>query len=151
MVFGMCRRLAAQPEDAYQEVWTKVFAALPSFDPQGSASLRTWITTIARRHLIDRHRRSRVRGVAVPIDDRLADPSPNVEQLVDDARLRERLEAALQKLSPDHRTVVVQHDIYGTPLATLAEELGVPIGTIKSRLHRGRARLAAWTRRSHDP
>src|SRR5690606_22014330 len=56
-VYALCRRLTPDPDDCYQEIWEKVFRALPRFDPGGAASVRTWILTIAHRHLVDRHRR----------------------------------------------------------------------------------------------
>src|SRR5687767_15768046 len=66
-VFAMCARLAADPEDCYQEIWEKVLSALDRFDPSGPASIGTWIATIARRHLIDRHRRQKTRGEVLSI------------------------------------------------------------------------------------
>jgi len=77
-VWGICRRLAADPEDAYQAVWVKVFEALPRFDPGGVASLGTWIVTIAYRHLVDLHRRHQVRGQVVPMTE-IPDPLPTAD------------------------------------------------------------------------
>jgi RNA polymerase sigma-70 factor (ECF subfamily) len=142
-VWSLCTRLApGEAEDAYQQIWEKVLRALPGFDPDGSASLDTWIGTIARRTLIDRHRRRRTRGEIVELD-RLRSAGKGPESLV---VARERvvlLERALQRLPGDQRRVVVLHHLQGVPLATLAHEEGVALGTIKSRLHRGRARLAS--------
>jgi RNA polymerase sigma-70 factor (ECF subfamily) len=141
LVFAMCARLASDPEDCYQEIWEKVLGALDGFDPAGPASIATWIATIARRHLIDRHRRRQVRGQVVSIAG-----LPSLEPAADEAIARRqrqaRVEAALQRLPDPHRRVVVLHHLHGVPLEQLAEEEGVAIGTIKSRLHRGRARLA---------
>jgi RNA polymerase sigma-70 factor (ECF subfamily) len=140
-VWAMCRRLAAEPEDCYQEIWEKVFGALDRFDPVGAASVGTWIATIARRHLVDRHRRSRVRGEVVSIAG-LATAEPAADDALDRHQRRARVEDAIARLPDAHRRVVVLHHIHGVPLETLAEEEGVPLGTLKSRLHRGRARLA---------
>lgn len=140
-VFAMCGRLAADPEDCYQEIWEKVLGALDRFDPGGPASIGTWIATIARRHLIDRHRRRRVRGEVVSIAG-----LPAVDPAADEALARHqrqaRVEAAIQHLPDAHRRVVVLHHLHGIPLEELALDEGVPVGTLKSRLHRGRARLA---------
>lgn len=144
-VFALCRRLCPDPEDAYQEVWVKVFGALDRFDVEAADRLRPWIGTIARRHLIDRHRRAAVRGVPEP-PDALPDPGPTPERLAHRSELREQLEAALAQLPFDQRAVIVLHDVHGVPLAQLAEEHEVALGTIKSRLHRGRAQLAALLR-----
>ncbi len=141
-VWGLCARLAgSEAEDCYQRSWEKVFRALPGFDPDGAASLDTWIGTIARRVLIDRHRRGRVRGDVVELDG-LSAGEPGPDDLAVARQRGRRLEAALQRLPTDQRRVVVLHHLEGVPLATLAAEEGVALGTIKSRLHRGRGRLA---------
>lgn len=147
LVYGMCRRLAVDPDDCYQEIWLKVMRAWPSFDPAGPAPVRGFVATIARRHLVDQHRREAARDRAV----RAAANEPvvvAVDDRVDLGRDRARLEAALAELASDQRHVVVQHHIHGASLDELAAEQGVALGTIKSRLHRGRARLAERLRRS---
>lgn len=149
LVYALCRRLCSDPEDAYQDVWSKVFGALRRFDPGRAGQLRSWIATITRRHLVDRHRRAQVRG-RPEAPDALADPGPSPHQLASRAELRDRLEAALQDLPMAQRTAVVAHDVHGTPLGEIAADEGVALGTIKSRLHRGRARLAALLRASHS-
>lgn len=140
-VWGLCTRLApGEAEDCYQQIWEKVLRALPGFDPNGAATLDTWIGTIARRTLIDRHRRRSVRGEVVELGD-LRAPARDLEGLVDLRRQEARLERALKLLPPGQRRVVVLHHMHGVPLATLAAEEGVALGTVKSRLHRGRGRL----------
>ena len=141
-VYGVCRRLSPDPDDCYQEVWEKVFAALARFDPNGPAALSTWILTIAHRHLVDRHRRRQVRGVVVPLQD-VTDESPDPYVHASDAQRRRRLEHALSQLSDEHRRVVVLHHVQGMSLEALAEGERVALGTVKSRLHRARAALLA--------
>lgn len=142
LVWGICRRLCPDPEEAYQEIWEKVLRALPGFDPEGAASLSTWVATIAHRALIDRHRRWLVRGEVLPLPDlRATDPSP--EERLDARRQAAALERALAALPEPWRRIVVLHHINGVDLETLAAQEGVALGTIKSRLHRGRAALAA--------
>lgn len=141
LVHAMCTRLTDDPEDAAQEIWEKVTRGLPRFDPERAPPVRAWVATVARRHLIDRHRRRQVRGEQVPADD-LMDGSADPERVLELKTRRARLEAALKSLPAAQRQVVVMHHIHGVSLATLAEEHGVPVGTIKSRLHRGRAELS---------
>jgi RNA polymerase sigma-70 factor (ECF subfamily) len=145
-VFGMCRRLDPEPDDAYQEVWTKIFRGLARFDPSGSAPLAAWIATVTRRHLIDRHRRRGARGEVVELHE-LPTQDPTSIRLAERAQLRDHLETALQALPIEQRMVVVQHHLFDCDLATLAADTGVAVGTLKSRLHRGRARLAKLLRR----
>jgi RNA polymerase sigma-70 factor (ECF subfamily) len=137
-VWSLCRRLGPDPEDAYQEVWEKVFAALVRFDPDGPATIRTWIATITHRHLVDRARRRRVRGQVVELGDL---PAPAEVDRVDEAQRLGRLESALERLPEGHRRVVVMHHLHDVPLETLARDEGIALGTVKSRLHRARARL----------
>ncbi len=146
MIYGMCRRLApGEADDAYQAIWEKVFRALGGFDPEGSASLKGWIATIARRYLTDRHRRRVVRGDVVSLDG-LASSGRSTDEVVGSRMETARLEAAVAQLPSDQRFVVVEHHLHGVPLPEIAEQLGVAVGTLKSRLHRGRARLAVRLR-----
>jgi RNA polymerase sigma-70 factor (ECF subfamily) len=139
-IWGLCRRLCHDPDDAYQNVWERVFRALPGFDPQGAGSLRAWVLTITHRHLVDRHRRRRTRGEVVPLDA-LPPDEPAMDDDLDAEARRRRLEAAVRALHDAQRRVVVLHHLEGVPLETIAREEGVAVGTVKSRLHRGRARL----------
>jgi RNA polymerase sigma-70 factor (ECF subfamily) len=138
LIWSLCRRLGPEPEDAYQEVWEKVFSAVGRFDPGGTASLRTWIATITHRHLVDRHRRRTVRGEVVELGEM---PAPVEEDRLGLAQDVERLEAALQRLPEGHRRVVVLHHLQDVPLDEIASTEGLALGTVKSRLHRARARL----------
>ncbi|MBX2799548.1 MAG: sigma-70 family RNA polymerase sigma factor [Myxococcales bacterium] len=140
-IWSVCRRLCDEPEDAYQEIWAKALGAIHRFDPEGRATLRTWLLTVAHHHLIDRHRRRRTRGVVVELPD--LPVAPTTEANLDAARRRVALERALCRLPDDQRRAVVLHHLHGQPLDLVASTEGVAIGTVKSRLHRGRARLAA--------
>lgn len=141
LVWALCRRLDPEPEDAWQEAWEKVLRALPGFDVHGAASLRTWITTVVHRHLVDRHRRRRVRGPVEEADE-VEDPTPGAGARLASARDQAALEAALARLPEPWRRVVVLHHLHETPLEAIAAAEGVPVGTVKSRLHRARAALA---------
>ena len=138
-LWGLCRRACPEPEDAYQEVWARVFANLARFDPSGPATLRTWLLTIAHRLLVDRHRRRLVRGEVVELGD--LPWFVGTDEAIDAERVHRRLEAALQRLPEGHRRVVVLHHLNERSLDEIAEGEGVALGTVKSRLHRARARL----------
>jgi RNA polymerase sigma-70 factor (ECF subfamily) len=134
LVWSICRRMDPDPEDACQEIWEKVLRALPRFDPIGPASVKTWVARITHRHLVDRHRRRKVRGISVDAEEELfvtVTPRPELG----------KLEGALAQIPDVQRRVVILHHVHGVALEDIAEEEGVPVGTIKSRLHRARARL----------
>ncbi len=134
LVWALCARLDPDPEDAWQEVWEKILRALPGFDPHGPAQLSTWITRVTHHHLVDRHRARRRRPTG---DDEDVDALPAPEPVRHDD-----LEAALAGLPEAHRRVVVLHHLHDLPLEDIAAAEGVPVGTVKSRLHRARNRLS---------
>lgn len=132
LVWTICRRLADDPEDAAQDVWERVLRGLPGFDPAGPAKLSTWIAVVAHRTLVDRARRRRTRGEEVEPDELVSPPSePGLD-----------LERALARLPAPWRRVVVMHHVHGLGLDEIAASEAVPVGTVKSRLHRARGALA---------
>jgi RNA polymerase sigma-70 factor (ECF subfamily) len=136
----------AEAEDLFQDVLVKLFGKLDDLvkvEEPGS-----WVSRVLYNHFIDNRRRfARQRLVSVdegqlppggveamPGTD---NPERNSERL-DDIN---RLDAALNELSEKHRIVVLLHDSEGYKLKEIQEFTGDPIGTLKSRLHRARARL----------
>lgn len=140
-VYALCRRLDSDPDDAYQAVWEKICGSVARFDAQRSEAFGAWVRTVARRLLIDRHRKVQRRGEIV---GRIAPAvsGPRAEAALLQHQRNARLEAALAKLPDGQRRVVVLHHIEGMELEAIARAEGVAVGTVKSRLHRGRARLA---------
>ncbi len=138
-VWGLCRRLDDDPEDAFQVVFARLAEVIDRFDPDGPASLRTWVVTVAHRVLIDRHRRRRARGEVVELGEVAVES--DAEAALDRRRAGARLDEALTRLSEDQRRVVLMHHLHGVELVDIARTEGVAVGTVKSRLHRARARL----------
>ena len=132
-------------EDLVQEVLAKLY---PRRDRLVAVEqLGPWLTRVLYRQFIDNQRKgARLRlldneaGAADPFDT-MASESPEAESEVAANRDRGRLEQALDKLNPDQRAVIVLHDMEGYTLVELSETLEVPTGTLKSRVHRARARL----------
>lgn len=148
-VYSLCRRLDPDADDAYQAVWEKVWLHLDDLDPE-RGSTQAWLVTLTHRTLIDRHRRRRSQGVVVPLPD-IAEHRPSAPALIHAAERRAQLETALSRLPESWRRVVVLHHLEGEPLDDIAAREGVPVGTVKSRLHRGRARLAQWLHPKETP
>ncbi|MFG0326304.1 MAG: RNA polymerase sigma factor [Phycisphaerales bacterium JB037] len=132
----------AEAEDAVQEVFIRLWRTADRYDPK-RAALVTWVMLIARRHLVDRLRRSRARlrpssiHEAPPAGAEAASESVGMEQ-------SERFEALMGRVSalPElQQTVVVRAYLGGQTLRQIGEELGVPLGTIKSALSRALLRL----------
>ncbi len=140
LVWALCNRLSPTPEDSWQNAWAHLLARLDRYNPERAAPA-TWFTTVVHRLLVDEHRRRGPTAEVLPLTDRPA-PERDPGAALDHRRRLVRLEAAIQRLPPDQRRVVVLHHVHGLSLSEIATSEALPTGTIKSRLHRGRAHLA---------
>jgi RNA polymerase sigma-70 factor (ECF subfamily) len=158
-VYALCYRFTgrdAEAQDLTQEVFLRVYRALGSFRA-AEGSFTTWLTRLTRNLLIDHYRRTRNERVTDSIEDQL----PGVELRTEDSgteasrpdralagrEASELLQAALKKLSPDLRETIIMRDIQEMEYREIAGVLGIPEGTVKSRLNRGRAELARLLRK----
>lgn len=153
MVIAVCRRhVGGDAEDVAQEAFVKAWRASGGF--AGRASVRTWLYRIAVNAARDALRRQQRRPQPADVEltalaDRLADPA-NLDEELAARGLDPALRGALTQLPAAQREVVVLADVLGLSHAELAERHGVAPGTIKSRLHRGHARLAELLA-GHEP
>jgi RNA polymerase sigma-70 factor (ECF subfamily) len=155
-VYGLCYRFTgsgAEAQDLTQEVFLRVFRTLKTFR-SAEGSFGTWLARVARNLLIDHYRRTRQERVTDPIEEQLsvledkgATASERPDHAVAGREASEILQAALQKLSPDLREAVILRDLQEMEYREIAEVLGIPEGTVKSRINRGRAELARLLRR----
>jgi RNA polymerase sigma-70 factor (ECF subfamily) len=126
-----------QTDDALQDAYIKVFQALPSF--RGGSALSTWLTRIIYTTCIDHLRR---RGRAVPTPDaRLEGLLPDQPDPTDDLSSLSTVRTTLLRLPPEQRAVVVLVGVQGLDYRQAAEILGVPSGTVASRLSTARRAL----------
>lgn len=138
-------RDADQAEDAVQQTLVAIWRELPSLrDPD---RFESWTYRLVVRFCLAESRRQRRAGIRqIPVDDLV----PSRADDFADADLRDQLSRALHDLSVEHRTVVVLHHYAGLSLAEVAEIMGIPYGTVGSRLHHAtralRASLAAGER-----
>lgn len=138
-------------EDVIQASFLEVFRSLDRFE--GRSRLSSWIARVALHtgyhHL--RRKRSRLPAYAGDLDEEQADPSPtadpeaNLERRESEARVR----ALLEKLPEKKRTVLVLNDLQGVPQEEIAEILGVPLATVRTRLFYARKEL--WALVAADP
>jgi len=143
---------AANAQDITQEVFLRVFRSIKSFR-RSEGTFAVWLTRLVRNLLIDHYRRTRADRLTESIEDRLsvleecASVDSRTDALVSGREAGELVQAALQKLSPELRETVVLRDLEGLEYREIAEVLGIPEGTVKSRLNRGRAELARILRK----
>jgi RNA polymerase sigma-70 factor, ECF subfamily len=126
-------RFTADPvsaDDIVQETFIRAWRHLPELTAE--RPVRPWLFRVARNLLIDADRAARSRPVTVPGQPaEQSGPDAGLDQVLD----RQALAGALQELSPAHRTVLVETFYRGRPLTALARQLGIPPGTVRSRLH----------------
>jgi RNA polymerase sigma-70 factor (ECF subfamily) len=138
-LFGAAYRMtgnAHDAEDLVQEAFLRAYRAFDSFRPGSNA--RAWLHTILQRVRTDAFRRRRRRPETVELTGDGPAAAPPQDAL---ASGREDLERALRELPEAFRAAVVLRDIQELTYAEIAEALGVPVGTVMSRIHRGRTLL----------
>ena len=150
LVFQSARqvlRSRAETEDAVQEVFVRLWQTADRFDPQ-RAKLVTWVMLITRRHLIDRLRRQSARPERTVADDSRFDsaagPEPSKDRIgpgEESSESRDRLRRQLLRLPELQRTVIERAYLQGFSLREIAAQLDAPLGTVKSALSRGLAKL----------
>jgi RNA polymerase sigma-70 factor, ECF subfamily len=129
-------------DDLTQDVFLKVHRNLSKF--RGDAKFSTWLFRIAYNVCQDHHRRRgrNHRMVSLPVED-LPISAPD-EEILSGVDREELVSRALEALTPDHRAVVILHDLQEKPQEEIAQILEVPVGTVKSRLFYGRRKLKEW-------
>jgi RNA polymerase sigma-70 factor, ECF subfamily len=142
----VCRRITgndADAADATQEALIAVVRGLPRFD--GRSAFSTWVYRVATNACLDELRRKKRRPDPVDDDELLVSGGAGGdarESLASQAALKLDVDAALRRLPVEFRAPVVLRDLSGLDYAEISEVLDVPVGTVKSRISRGRAMLA---------
>ena len=141
-VFAVCLRILADREealDATQETFITVLRKAGSF--QGRSAFGTWLYRVAVNTCYSMLR-SRGRRPTVPLPETHDPPDVSALDNLRSAEIRPMLETALANLPEEFGPAVILSDLEGLPLRTVAEILEVPLGTVKSRVFRGRKLLA---------
>ena len=145
-VFGVAYKFTGkyeEAEDLAQEIFLRVFRSLDRFDRE--ADLGTWLYSVSRNHCIDRYRSGkREREALVDREvslENYASPRFDPHRLLEARDNRQLLSRALQTLPIKLREAVVLRDIHGLTYQEIVHRLGLPEGTVKSRINRGRLEL----------
>ncbi len=145
-VYRLAYRLTGNSHDAEdltQEVFVRVFRSLPSYTP---GTFEGWLHRITTNLFLDmarRKQRIRFEGLGEETAARLGDGGPSPAQAFDDRHLDTDIQDALKALAPEYRAAVILCDIEGLSYEEIADTLGIKLGTVRSRIHRGRAQLRA--------
>ena len=142
-----------EAEDLTQDIFLKIFKALASFDRR--ANFQTWIISISRNLCIDHYRSVRKERQTIAREVDAGDLQPVSSDrgpyaAAEHQDLRVLLRQALQMLPVTLRTAVVLRDLQELSYQEIAERLGLPEGTVKSRINRGRLELARQLKRLQD-
>ncbi|MCH9668300.1 MAG: RNA polymerase sigma factor SigE [Actinomycetia bacterium] len=151
-VYRLAYRLSGSQHDAEdltQETFIRVFRSVQNYQP---GTFEGWLHRITTNLFLDMvRRRGRIRMEALPEDyDRVPADEPNPEQIYHDSRLGPDLQAALDSLPPEFRAAVVLCDIEGLSYEEIGATLGIKLGTVRSRIHRGRQALRDHLARHSD-
>lgn len=146
-VFNMAFQFAGsyqEAEDLTQDVFVKLYGSLPKFDRD--KNFPAWLLTLAKNHLIDQYRRTKwEKRSRDDFDEQLRvmdSGSDDPEAALVKDETRRTLWAGLNRLPADIRMAVVLKELQGKSYEETAEILGAPVGTVKSRVNRGRLQLA---------
>jgi RNA polymerase sigma-70 factor (ECF subfamily) len=143
-VYRLAYRLTGNPHDAEdltQDVFVRVFRSLSSYTP---GTFEGWLHRITTNLFLDQVRRKqRIRfdGLADDAAERLPGREPGPAQVYDERHFDDDVQRALDALPPDFRAAVVLCDIEGLSYEEIGATLGVKLGTVRSRIHRGRQAL----------
>jgi RNA polymerase sigma-70 factor (ECF subfamily) len=136
-----------ETEDLTQDVFLRVYQTLKSYRST-EGSFKTWVTSVGRNLLIDHYRRGRRDRQTSSLDDETSgvgersSPRPNPERIARQSELGRQVERALLDLRPELREAVILRDLQELEYREIQQILGVPEGTVKSRINRGRIELA---------
>jgi len=154
-VYNYIYRMTGSSEDAEdltQEVFIRMYTSIDSFRSQ--SSLNTWLFRIAGNLCIDRFRRGKNRTAAYSLDEPLshgdgesdatreiADLTYEPHRLLENVEMAEQIQKALSQIPEKLRATLLLHDIEGLPYEEIAQVVGCPLGTVKSRLFNARMQL----------
>ena len=146
-VYTLCRRMCGNDEDAQeaaQDAFLSLWRSAKSF--RGDASLSTWLYRLATNACIDLLRRNKRGGERVSLDDEettleLVDESPLPEQTLERKETQRLVEKGLAALPEDYRAILLLREAEGLSYAEIADAMHMELGTVKSRISRGRVLL----------
>lgn len=143
-IYSIAYRLTGDPDEAKdltQDVFVRVYRNLDKYEP---GTFEGWLYRITKNLFLDRIRK-RKRAILEPLPEeewkQPEEEAPGPQDQLEQGLLRGDIEVALRRLQPDFRAAVVLCDVQGLTYEEIAEATGWPLGTVRSRIHRGRKQL----------
>jgi len=144
-IFNLVYRMLGDYDEATeisQEVFLSAYRAIGQF--RGDANFSTWLYRIALNQASTRRKNLHTRQqryVPMEATEPVSDPQPGPAETMEKKEIRERVQQALNRLEPEDATVILMRDLQDVPYEEVARVLEIPVGTVKSRLHRARQAL----------
>ena len=146
LVFALIARTIpdrSRAEDLAQDVFLRIHRGLPYF--RGEARLSTWIyrivINVCSQERNEQHARGATMHMSLDDPDSHMTPPSTVDRRFSDFELRDRLEKAILQLAPQYRLLIAGHYLQGLQYEHLAEAMNLPLGTVKTQLHRAKRQL----------
>ena len=137
-VYRACYRVLGDREDANQEAFLRAYRKLDTF--QGRSTFKTWMLRVAMNISLNERSRPRIPPADVALAEAILPLGAPEDELIRGEAVAQ-MHNALQLVRPDHRAAIVLRDLEGLTYQETAESLGIPEGTAKSWVHRGRGQL----------
>jgi RNA polymerase sigma-70 factor (ECF subfamily) len=144
LLWSLARRWSskdAEAEDAAQEIFTDLWRAAPRFDLRREPSEATFVAMIARRRLIDRHRKRALQPNTTDLEHALTMPAAGQQDQLEIGEEAGRVRELLEQLRPDERQVLELMFFHGLSQSEISQRIQLPLGTVKTHARRGLIRL----------
>lgn len=148
-VYNLAYRMTGSPDaaaDVAQEAFLAAYEGLANF--RAESAFYTWLYRITVNKALGERRARAARRESLPSGedefpalDAMSDGAPGPDARAEEGERAAAIQAAISALPPDYRTIVILKDVEGLEYEEIAEVVAIPVGTVKSRLHRGRMLL----------
>jgi RNA polymerase sigma-70 factor (ECF subfamily) len=144
-IFNLVYRMLGDYDEAAeisQEAFLSAYRAIANF--RGDSNFSTWLYRIALNHATTRRKSVNARqqrSVSIDNTEPPVDPHPGPAETMEKKEIRQRVQHALNRLEPEDATIILLRDLQDAPYEEVARVLEIPLGTVKSRLHRARQAL----------
>jgi len=142
-IYNLALNFAGNPDDAAditQDIFIKLFSNIQKFSPDGN--FNSWLMRLAKNHCIDFWRKNRRNRNVLPLNEEIRVDDQDEEKHMIDRMDVQKLRGHINQLDPELRILLIMRDVQSHSYQEIAASLDLPLGTVKSRINRGRLKLA---------